>query len=77
VPVWTDLLRPGGAIGIALNTLVAPRAEAAAILASAGLQPADSGPYLEFRHRVDQAITRDIVVARKPQPPNRQPVGPA
>jgi hypothetical protein len=65
-PVWTGLLRPGGAVGIALNTLVAPRAEAAAILASAGLEPVESGPYLEFRHRVDQAITRDIVVARKP-----------
>ncbi len=36
VPVWATLLRPGGAVGIAWNTLVAPRAEAAAVLASAG-----------------------------------------
>jgi SAM-dependent methyltransferase len=66
VPVWATLLRPGGAIGIAWNTLVAPRAEAAAVLASAGLEPVDSPPYLRFRHRVDQAIVRDIIVARKP-----------
>jgi SAM-dependent methyltransferase len=66
VPVWATLLRPGGAVGIALNTLVAPRADVAAVLASAGLEPVESPPYQGFRHRVDQAITRDIVVARKP-----------
>jgi hypothetical protein len=66
VPVWASLLRPGGAVGIAWNTLVAPREEAAAILAGAGLDPVESEPYLQFRHRVDQAIVRDIVVARKP-----------
>ena len=66
VPVWARLLRPGGAIGIAWNTLVAPREQAAEILAGAGLEPLDSGPYLRFRHRVDQAIVRDVLVARKP-----------
>ena len=65
VPVWARLLRPGGAVGIAWNTLVAPRAEAAAILATAGLDPVEHGPYLNFRHRVDQAIVRDVLVARK------------
>jgi SAM-dependent methyltransferase len=66
VPVWAGLLRPGGAVGIAWNTLVAPREEAAAILAGAGLEPLDYGPYRQFRHRVDQAIVRDVLVARKP-----------
>jgi SAM-dependent methyltransferase len=69
VPVWARLLRPGGAVGIAWNTLVAPREEAAAILAGAGLEPLDSGPYRQFRHRVDQAIVRDVLVARKPGQP--------
>jgi hypothetical protein len=63
---WAGLLRDGGAVGIAWNTLVAHRDEAAKVLAQAGLEPLASGPYLEFRHRVDQAITRDILVARKP-----------
>ncbi len=66
VPEWAALLRPGGAMGIAWNTLVAPRAEATAIIAAAGLEPAQAGPYLLFRHRVDQAISRDILVATKP-----------
>jgi len=66
VPVWARLLRNGGALGIAWNTLVAPRDQAAQILASAGLETMDTGPYLAFRHRVDQAIVRDILIARKP-----------
>ena len=65
-PVWARLLRRGGACGIAWNTLVARRDAAAAVLADAGLVPADSGPYLAFRHRVDQAIVRDILIAVKP-----------
>jgi tRNA G10 N-methylase Trm11 len=68
VPVWATLLRPGGAVGIAWNTTVAPRADAAEVLASAGLDPVESPPYLQFRHRVDHAIMRDIIVARKPSP---------
>jgi hypothetical protein len=65
-PVWAGLLRGGGACGIAWNTLVARRDAAAEILAGAGLEPLDSGPYLAFQHRVDQAIVRDVLVARKP-----------
>jgi Putative RNA methylase family UPF0020 len=66
VPTWARLLRSGAALGIAWNTLVARREEAVRILAEAGLEPLDSLPYLGFRHRVDQAIVRDIVIARKP-----------
>lgn len=65
-PVWARLLRSGGALGIAWNTFVARRDEMAAIFAGAGFEVMDSGPYLAFRHRVDQAIIRDILVARKP-----------
>jgi len=65
-PGWARLLRPGGAIGLSWNTVVAPREEMLAALAAAGLESLDSGPYREFTHRVDQSITRDIAVARKP-----------
>ena len=65
-PVWARLLRGGGACGIAWNTLVARRDAATAILADAGLDPLGSGPYLAFRHRVDHAILRDILIAVKP-----------
>ena len=65
-PAWAVTLRPGGALGISWNTLVARREDAAAALAAAGLRVLDSAPYQGFRHRVDQAINRDILIARKP-----------
>ncbi len=67
VPAWAPLLRPGGAIGIAVNTLVSKRDAVAAILADRGLQVLDEGPYAGFAHRVDQAITRDIVLGVRPR----------
>jgi hypothetical protein len=66
VPGWAAILRPGAAIGIAINTLVSRRCDVAAILAGASLTVIDEGPYGQLQHRVDQAITRDVVVARKP-----------
>ena len=63
IPEWVELVRPGGAVGISWNLRVAPRAEAAAVLAGAGLDVADTP---DFAHRVDQTITRDILVARLP-----------
>ena len=65
-PAWARALRPGGAAGIAWNTRVARREDAAEALTAAGLVVLDDGPYRAFRHRVDQAITRDILIARKP-----------
>ncbi|HWD04787.1 MAG TPA: SAM-dependent methyltransferase [Amycolatopsis sp.] len=66
VPVWTRVLRPGGAMGISWNTNVLPREELVGLLARAGLAVREGGPYEEFAHRVDQAIVRDLVVAAKP-----------
>jgi len=65
-PAWARALRPGGALGISWNTLVTRRADAAGALAAAGLEVLDSARYRAFRHRVDQAITRDILIGRKP-----------
>jgi SAM-dependent methyltransferase len=62
-PVWADLLRPGGALGIAWNTYGGSRDELAKLLTSAGL---DVVAYPDFEHWVDQAIVRDVMVARKP-----------
>ncbi|MEU5860676.1 SAM-dependent methyltransferase [Nonomuraea sp. NPDC047529] len=63
VPIWAELLRPGGAMGISWNTYGGKSAELAAILTGAGLEVMD---YPDFEHWVDQAIVRDILVARKP-----------
>ncbi|WP_156756555.1 TRM11 family SAM-dependent methyltransferase [Actinokineospora pegani] len=65
-PGWARLLKPGGAMGISWNTVVTPREKMVDALAAAGLEPVVGGPYDAFEHRVDQAITRDLVVARKP-----------
>lgn len=65
-PAWARALRPGGALGISWNTRVARREDAAGALAAAGLEVLDSAEYRAFRHRVDQSITRDILVGRKP-----------
>jgi Putative RNA methylase family UPF0020 len=65
-PAWATLLRPGGSVGVAWNAMVASREQTASALVEAGLEPVESTAYQQFRHRVDQGITRDILVARKP-----------
>jgi len=65
LPGWVAVLRPGGAVGIAVNVRTCPRSDALALLAEAGLEPLDGPAYRGFEHRVDQAIVRDVVVAVK------------
>jgi len=62
IPVWAQLLRKGGAIGLSYNTYVAKREQLTGIL--------DANEFAvreleDFTHRVDQAINRDLLVARK------------
>ncbi|TDB93746.1 SAM-dependent methyltransferase [Micromonospora fluostatini] len=66
VPVWRELLRPGGALGLSWNTHVTPRRAAEAVLTGAGLRVVDGPGYLGLSHRVDQAIERDVLVAVAP-----------
>jgi hypothetical protein len=65
LPGWCAVLRPGGAIGMSWNTHVARRDEVIARLRGQGLDVLDDPPYDGFAHRVDQAILRDLVVARR------------
>ncbi|HVX43066.1 MAG TPA: SAM-dependent methyltransferase [Mycobacteriales bacterium] len=62
LPGWLGMLAPGGAIGLSWNTHVAPREELAAVLEKSGLEVLG---YPDFRHRVDQSIVRDLIVARR------------
>jgi hypothetical protein len=64
LPQWVELLRRGGAIGVSWNTHHAPREQAVQLLETHDLEIVGDGG---FEHRVDQGITRDIVVARKPR----------
>jgi hypothetical protein len=65
-PVWAGLLRGGGALGMSWNVHVAGRDDAASVLEEAGLVVKEGGPYERLRHRVDQSILRDILIATKP-----------
>ena len=64
-PSWAALLRPGGALGLSFNTHVSRRTDVAEILTGAGMRVLDSPAYRGFEHRVDQAISRDLLVARR------------
>jgi tRNA G10 N-methylase Trm11 len=66
IPIWRAALRPGGAIGISWNNLVARRDKLAQILAENGLSVCDSPAHRGFEHRVDNSIQRDLIVARAP-----------
>jgi hypothetical protein len=66
LPVWTMQLKSGGALGLSFNAIGLRRERLLDLVAAAGLEPLDSGPYRDFEHRVDSSIRRDIVVALKP-----------
>ena len=65
LPVWAELLKPGGAIALSWNVNVLRAEKIAGLYASCGLTPMDGAAYAGFAHRVDQSILRDIAVARK------------
>ena len=66
LPVWAQQLKTGGALGLSWNAIGLSRERLLELLAGAGLEPLDFGPYRDFEHRVDSSIRRDIVVAIKP-----------
>ncbi|MGA4506385.1 TRM11 family SAM-dependent methyltransferase [Propionibacteriaceae bacterium G1746] len=66
LPVWAVQLRPGGAMGLSWNTHGLTREDLAAIMVEAGLEVQDDGPWLQFSHRVDSSIQRDLMVGVKP-----------
>jgi len=62
LPEWLSVLKPGGAIVIAWNTFLLKREQLEQIFQKNKLEIIDYG---DFSHRVDQAIMRDIIIARK------------
>ncbi|MCL6422097.1 hypothetical protein Bequi_01610 [Brachybacterium sp. JHP9] len=60
-PVWRSLLRAGGGMALAVNRHTAPFASARAVLAEHGFTVLSRDG--EFRHRVDQSIDRDVILA--------------
>jgi SAM-dependent methyltransferase len=62
LPVWRDLLRPGGAAALSWNRRTLARPRLTALVESAGFDLVPAGDD-DMVHRVDRAITRDVLVA--------------
>ena len=63
LPGWLEVLKPGGALAMSFNTYVTKRAALARALEAVGFELADA-PAME--HWVEQAINRDVILARRP-----------
>jgi len=64
LPVWRELLVPGGAVALAWNAARLARPRVTELVAAAGLRARDDGPYTQLAHQVDRVIReRDVVVA--------------
>ena len=66
LPSWKAALMPGGAIAVSFNAQTFRLDRLRALMAEAGLEVLQGGAYDGFAHWVEQAITRDVAVCRKP-----------
>ena len=66
LPIWKAALKPGGAIAVSFNAQSFRLQRLRELMEGAGLEVLYGGPYEGFSHWVEQAITRDIAVCRKP-----------
>lgn len=62
---WKNVLKVGGTVVLAWNSFVLPRNKLEEIINNSGLKVLSDDVYLNFEHRVDQSIKRDIIVAIK------------
>lgn len=63
LPAWREVLKPGGVAVFAWNRHVFSRDAMQDVLLRHRMRPLY--PELDFSHRVDQAILRDVVIAQK------------
>ena len=64
-PGCVHALKPGGAVAFSFNLNTLRRREVEQVLEEAGLEVLREEPYADFSHWVEQAVDRDVVVARK------------
>lgn len=65
-PGCVKALKPGGAVAFSFNLNTLRRKEVEQVLAEVGLEVMTEAPYADFSHWVEQAVDRDVVIARKP-----------
>lgn len=62
---WHQLLKNGGAVALSWNTYTNKREDLASLLQKNNFKVLDNENYLNFHHRVSQAINRDIIIGIK------------
>lgn len=65
LPAWKAALKKGGAMAVSFNALTLPRKKLVTLMEEAGLHVLTDAPYNNFEHFVEQAVTRDVVIARR------------
>lgn len=65
LPGWHQVLKPGGAIALSFNAYTIKKADLARLLKQSGFVVRDTAPYDDFEHWVEQAVSRDLLVAVK------------
>ena len=65
LPAYARALKKGGAIALSFNTFTLPRKAVVQSMEQAGLTVLTEAPYADFAHWVEQAVNRDMVVARQ------------
>ncbi len=66
LPAWLNVLKRGGAIGLSFNEHTLRFEAIAKLLEQHGMEIVNSHDCAAYRHRVDQSIIRNLIVARKP-----------
>lgn len=65
LPAWKETLKKGGTVAVSFNAQTLKREKVLEMMEKAGLEPKRDGAYEGFSHWVEQAVTRDIAVARR------------
>lgn len=62
LPGWFEALKPGGVLAMSFNTHVTKRADLVRLCEKAGFEMVQTG---NLEHWVEQAISRDVILARR------------
>lgn len=65
LPAWRQALLPGGAMALSFNTLTLSRARLFSLVEEAGFTPLADAADRRFEHFVEQAVTRDVIIAKR------------
>lgn len=66
LPAWRQALRPGAAMALSFNTLTLSRQKLLSLVQDASFEPLTEAPCDTFLHFVEQAVMRDVIIARRP-----------